>query len=343
MIDPRSLNFGQKRIGHGEQVFVIAEIGINHEGDFAACARLTEAAATAGADAIKLQTVDPDENYAAGTESHELFSRALLTRDETARIFDLARSLGLEPFTTAGDRQTVEWIERLSPAGYKISSGLLTTTPLVHFVASKRRPVILSTGMAELKDIERALEVVASAGCEDVALLQCTSLYPAPEDTLNLAAIRLLHDLFGLPVGFSDHSLGVTAAPLAVGAGAAIIEKHITLDTNRPGFDHGISLDPDAFKQMVGAIRIAERMMGAAEKRPTEAERGNAARYHRRLATRRAVSAGASLQADDIGFLRFPVGAGGMAPDDYWRVLGRRSARTLGKFEPISEADLDPE
>lgn len=340
MTNTKAFAFGDKRIGSGEPVFVIAEIGINHEGDFDACARLTEAAAKVGADAIKLQTVDPDENYAPGTESHALFSRAVLSPDETGRIFALSRRLGVEPFTTVGDASTLEWVERLEPSGYKISSGLLTATPMIHFAARTGRPMILSTGMAEESDIARGLEVAREAGATDLAILQCTSMYPAPDDILNLAAIRPMAAKFDVPVGFSDHSIGIEAAGLAVAAGAVIIEKHISLDVTRPEFDHRLSLEPEDFRRMVDGVRRAERMMGSSEKRPHAAEREAATRLHRRLAARRDLGAGEALSAENIVLLRFPEGTDGMAPDAYWSVLGRKVIDPMARHAPITETNL---
>ncbi len=338
---PESFAFGTRRIGPGAPTFVIAEIGINHEGDEAVCAQLVEAAARAGADAMKLQTVDPDESYAPGTPSRELFARAVLSRAATARMFALARARGMEAFTTAGDRVSMDWVRGLDPAGYKISSGMLTTTPFIDHAARKGLPLIMSTGMARLADVARAVAVARQAGCRDVALMQCTSVYPAPEADLNLATIRALEDAFAVPVGFSDHSLGIDAAPLAVAAGARLIEKHITLDRARPGFDHRLSLLPDEFAAMVAAIRRAERMLGTAEKAPTSAERDNAAHYHRTLAARRDLGAGRVLDAQDIGFLRMPAGSGGLAPDRYRATLGRILKRPLPRYDAIRESDLE--
>ena len=340
-IRPASFSFGTRRIGPSAPVFVIAEIGINHEGDVAACASLVEAAARAGADAVKLQTVDPDESYAPGTESHTLFSRAALSREATAEMFALARRLGLEPFTTAGDRPSIDWIRRLDPAGYKISSGMLTTTPLVEHAARQGLPVLMSTGMAEMLDIAEAVAVARRAGCRDVGLFQCTSIYPASLEELNLSSIPVLEQTFGVPVGFSDHSLGIEAAPLSVAAGAVMIEKHITLDKSRPGFDHRLSLEPDEFVAMVAGVRRAEAMLGRPEKRLGAQERSNASRYHRKLAARRDLRAGETLAADDISFLRMPADAGGLAPAAFWSVIGRRLKRGVTRHQAVVEDDLE--
>lgn len=338
---PAAFAFGTRRIGPSAPVFIIAEIGINHEGDKAACAKLVEAAARAGADAMKLQTVDPDESYAPSTESHTLFSSAALSPEATFEMFGLARRVGLEAFTTAGDRASIDWVSKLDPAGYKISSGMLTTTPLIQHAARKGLPLLMSTGMAEMADIDNALAVARRSGARDIGLMQCTSLYPAPEEGLNLRVIRTLEQHCGVPVGFSDHSMGIDAAALAVGAGAVMLEKHITLDTTRTGFDHRLSLNPDTFKAMVDAVRRAERMLGAEEKALSADERSNAKRYHRKLAARRDLAAGQALAEADIAFLRVPPGSPGLMPHAYWEILGRKLKRPLPRGQAVLTSDLE--
>jgi N,N'-diacetyllegionaminate synthase len=338
---PAAFAFGARKIGPSAPVFIIAEIGINHEGDVGACARLIEAAACAGADAMKLQTVDPDESYAPGTESHALFSRAVLSREVTADMFALARRLGMEAFTTAGDRATIDWVRKLDPAGYKISSGLLTTTPLVAHAARQGLPLLLSAGMAEMDDIERAVSVARKAGCRDIGLMQCTSIYPAPIEQLNLGSIRTLEQRFHVTVGFSDHSQGIEAASLAVAAGATMVEKHLTLDKNRFGFDHHLSLLPDEFAAMVSAIRRTEVMLGSAEKALGTQERASAARYHRKLAARHDLKVGHKLCEEDIGFLRMPLGTDGLEPDTYWSVMGRKLKRPIARHHAVVADDLE--
>ena len=333
--------FGTRKIGPSAPVFVIAEIGINHEGDVDVCARLIEAAARAGADAMKLQTVDPDESYAPGTESHALFSRAVLSREATGAMFALARKLGMEAFTTPGDRGTIDWVRKLNPAGYKISSGLLTTTPLVEHAARQGLPVLMSTGMASDADIERAITVAQAAGCRDIGLMQCTSIYPAPDKELNLSNIRGLEQRYCVPVGFSDHSLGIEAAPLAVAAGAVMVEKHISLDKRRPGFDHHLSLVPDEFAAMVKEIRRAEVMLGKLDKVVGAQERANAARYHRKLAARHDLGKGHKLGEQDVSFLRMPPDTGGLDPDSYWSVIGRKLKRAVARHHALVEDDLE--
>jgi sialic acid synthase SpsE len=171
--------------------------------------------------------------------------------------------------------------------------------------------------------------------------MQCTSIYPAPIEQLNLHSIQALAQQFNVPVGFSDHSLGIEAAPLAIAAGAMMVEKHLTLDKSRPGFDHHLSLLPDEFAAMIRAIRRAEAMLGSADKTLGAQERASAVRYHRKLAARHDMQAGHTLGEDDIGFLRMPPGAAGLEPDTYWSILGRKLKRPIERYRAVVAEDLE--
>lgn len=330
-----ALAFGGRMVGAGHPVVVIAEIGINHEGSVETCARMIEAAAAAGADAIKLQTIDPDENYVVGTESHELFSRAVLSREDTAAMFRLSRDLGMEPFTTAGDRPTIDWVDRLNPAAHKISSGLLTNVPIVRYAARTSRMLVMSTGMAETSDIDEAVATAKGAGTSGICILQCTSIYPCDDVNLNLATIGWLADRYECASGFSDHSLGDLAATLSVAAGARMIEKHMTLDSSRAGYDHHLSLEPHGFAELVRRVRRAEQIMGTREKVLTDQERGAAARFHRILVARRDIKPGEVLDEDNVGTKRPLPGTSGMQPNQLEVVLGSVADRAFRKDEPI--------
>lgn len=331
-----SILFGNRQVGNDAPVLVIAEIGINHEGDAEVCARMVEAAVAAGADAIKLQTIDPDRNYVPGTESHNLFSTAMLSREQTAEIFSLIRQLGAEPFTTVGDFATLDWVRRLDPSSYKISSGLLTCLPIVARVAATGKPLLMSTGMAFLEDVDSAVEAARLAGANQLMLLQCTSLYPAPMDRLDLASIRHLSERYGLLTGFSDHSVGSKAAALAVAAGAVAIEKHFSLDPSRPSFDHAISLDPRGFKQMVQVIREAEAARGKAEHAilpDIREKRRLASRY---LGAIQPIAAGQFLTEANVGFLRLADTGNALPAAAFDEILGARAATDLVLHTPLT-------
>jgi len=180
----QNIPFGSRFIGANEPVLIIAEVGINHEGDVNLCSQMIEDAHEAGADSVKLQTIDADANYAAGSPSHELFGKSALDQEEMARMFSLIRSLGMEPFTTVGDVATLEWVEALEPTAYKISSGLMTHAPMLEHLLRTKRPLLLSTGMADISQIDEAVRICENAQ-GGFGLFHCTSLYPAPPETLN--------------------------------------------------------------------------------------------------------------------------------------------------------------
>jgi len=301
---------------------------------------MIEAAAESGADAVKFQTIDPDANYARGTPSHDLFSKAALKREETAELFSLAREKGLCPFTTVGDLATLDWVDQLDPSVWKISSGLLTASPIIAHAAKTGRPLLISTGMAVVKEIDDAVETARNNGSNEIGLFQCTALYPAPKETLNLSAIGWLEQRYNLPVGFSDHSEGTEAAALSVAAGSCMIEKHFTLDRTRPGYDHAVSLDPSGFQKMTEAIRRAESMRGKAEKQPSVSEREKAVMSRRQLGAIRDISSGETISTMNTGFLRFPGGVVGLQPDAFDRVLGRTTKKNIEMHQPLNEKDL---
>lgn len=332
--------FGARVVGPTEPVLVIAEVGINHEGDAEVCARMIEEAVKAGADAIKFQTIDPDRNYQPETESHRIFSAAVLDRETTARMFRLVRELGAEPFTTAGDFATLEWVDRLDPAAHKISSGLLTCTPIIAAAAKTGRPLVMSTGMAEVADIDLAVAAARDAGNREIALLHCISLYPTPFEKLALASIGWLERRYGVPAGFSDHSEGIQAAALAAAAGAVMIEKHFSLDSTRAGFDHGISLEPREFKQMVQGVREATLARGCpySEGAPGLADvRNKMSRY---LAVIAPVSAGDRLDERNVGFVRLIDQSGVLPASSFDQVRGKRAAKDMAPFTAITKASI---
>jgi sialic acid synthase SpsE len=336
---PPPVPFGRRYIGPDAPAVVIAEIGINHEGDRAVCLRLVEAAARAGADAIKLQTADPNENYAPGHPSHALYAKARLGRDGTAEAFAVARRLGIEAFTTTG-LADLEWIAALDPAAFKISSGLMAHLPLIRRLAGYGRSLIMSTGMSEADEIDEAVSAARSLGCRHMVVMQCTSLYPAPDESISLATINWLAERYGMPGGFSDHTTDEDTPALAVAAGARVIEKHFTLDTGRAGFDHHISLDEAGFSRMTARVRRADKLIGRPAKGLSALQKETAARMRRTLVAARAIKQGATITADDIAIMRPPRSDGALLPRDLDRVLGRKAARTIEQWSAITADSL---
>lgn len=334
------VRFGSRHIGAGHPAVVIAEIGINHEGDVGRCREMIEAAVDAGVDAVKLQTADPDEHYAPGSESHQLYTRAILTQPETAAMFDHAKSLGVEVFTTCGDMPTLTFIESLDPAAHKISSGMCRHVSMIRRIAETGRPMILSTGMAEWPQVDAAVQAAWQTGLRDLAIMQCVSLYPAQPEQTNLAAMSVMEQRYGIPAGFSDHTLGIEAPRLAVAAGATCIEKHLTFDTAREGFDHGISLNPTEFKELVAGIRQVEKVLGSGEKIMADAERINSDRFRRYVVARRPLAEGTVLSLAELAVMRLPQGKSGVPAEKLESFVGKTMRQAVNQFDPIPENTL---
>lgn len=321
-------------------VYVIAEIGINHEGSAERCAEMIRDARRSGADAVKLQTIDPDVCYVQGTESYKIFKGSTLTKDETSRMFEFAKQNNIDILTTCGDINTARWVDRLNPSGWKISSGLLTHTSFVRQVASFGRQMIMSTGLSSVSEIDEAVRVVESTGNTDITILQCTSLYPAPETKLNLSCIQSFSRRYPYKIGYSDHSEGIDAAFLSVAAGASVIEKHFTYDTSRCGYDHHISLEREGFSEMVKRIRLAEVMMGVEDKELDAEITNNRKRYLRTIVATRPLEEGDKLTEDNIGVKRPMPGKQGADPKLYELILGKEVKRSIGKDEPVAIEDI---
>ena len=324
-----------------DNVYIIAEIGINHEGDVEKCREMIYSAAESGANAVKLQTIDANANYVVGSESYKIFKGSELTREETSDMFDLARAKGLEIFTTAGDIETIKWVEEFKPSCWKISSGLLTHIPMVRYLASLGRPLLVSTGMASVDDIDLAIETIRSAGNSNISLFQCTSLYPAPVDSLNLSTISWLKERYNCKVGFSDHSLGGDAAFLSVGAGATLIEKHFSLDNGRSGFDHKISLNPNGLKEMIGRIREAEQIMGEPIKYVSEPINKMREKFLRSVVAIDSILKGDIFSSENIGVRRTLSDKKGSEPKYFDTMLGLIAKKDFNVNDPITIEEIN--
>jgi N-acetylneuraminate synthase/N,N'-diacetyllegionaminate synthase len=335
-----------RTVGAGEPVFVIAEAGVNHNGDVALARRLVDAAAECGADAVKFQTFNVDalltreapkagyqvETTGEGESQRDMLARLELGADRLAELRDRAAKHGLVFFSAPFDEASADVLEALDVALFKVPSGEITNLPLLRHVAGKRRPIILSTGMASLDEVGEALDAIRAAGDPPVAVLHCLSAYPAPAGEVNLRAMDSLAARFGCPVGFSDHTLGIEVAVAAVARGATIIEKHLTLDTSLPGPDHRASLDPAEFRAMVKAIRVVESALGDGVKRamPSELDTRRVAR--KSLVAARPLKAGQRVGAGDLLSKRPGTG---ISPAELPRVVGLRLTRDVAVDELI--------
>jgi N-acetylneuraminate synthase len=318
-----------------EDVFIIAEAGVNHNGDLAMALRLCDAALAAGADAVKFQTFRAEDLVLPGAPTAQYQARQTGQQDQFAMLERLELShaqheaikshcdaLGIEFFSTPFSVAAVGMLVRLGVRRLKLSSGELTHRALVERAAAARLPLLVSTGMATLAEIREALQWVTAerGGLDAVTVLHCTSAYPAPDDALNLNAIASMARDLGVAVGYSDHSLGIEAPLAAVALGAKVIEKHLTLDRGSPGPDHSASLEPAEFARMVAGIRRVSAMLGDGVKVPNAQERDTALVARRSITAAVDIPAGVVIQ-DNMLACRRP--ATGIAPREWPRVVGR--------------------
>ena len=255
-----------------------------------------------------------------------------LTQEDFADLHSYAKRQGIEFLSTPFDCTSVDALYKLGISAFKIGSGEITNTPLLKRVAKKGRPIILSTGMSSLCEIETALMVMEREGASDIILLHCVSEYPCVPEHLNLRAISALRNAFGKPVGFSDHSLGVNMSVAAAALGARVIEKHITLDKTLPGPDHKVSLEPDEFKHLVGAIRDVEKALGDGIKRPTPLERDTRTLVRKSIVAKVDIPAMAVITRDVLDTKRPAIG---IQPAFLWKVIGRKAAVDIKKDEAL--------
>lgn len=329
-------------------VLIIAEAGVNHNGDLTLAHRLIDVAAEVGADAVKFQTFVPEKLVASDTpqaayqvknmgrrQSQLAMLRQLaLPFEAFAELKAHCDDAGIEFMSTPFDAESVTFLAELGMQRFKIPSGELLSTPYLRQIAQLDRPVILSTGMATLEEVRHGVETLLNAGLsrQHLTLLHCTSSYPTPPEAVNLRAMETLARTFDLPVGLSDHSEGLEAAIAATALGATVLEKHFTLDKTLPGPDHKASLNPDELAKLIEAVRTTEVMLGDGIKRPTVAERETAQVARKRIVAARDIAAGERLCEENITLMRASSGWFG----DRWdALLGQKAPRTFTKGEGI--------
>jgi len=341
------IRVGARRVGSGEPVYIIAELSANHGGDYGRAAELVKAAATAGADAIKLQTytadgltLDSDEPpFLVGTGTpwsgrrlHDLYAEGSMPWEWQPKLKRLAEAHGLQCFSTPCQLDAVDFLLQMDVPCFKIASFEMVDHDLVRAVASTGRPLIISTGMATMEEIDDAVTAARGAGASELALLRCNSAYPAPPSEFDLRTINHMAVTWGVPVGVSDHSLGIAVAVAATALGAALIEKHLTLSRQEPSPDSAFSLEPDEFAAMVRAVRETEAALGGLRYGPSPAERSSVA-FRRSLFVVAPVSPGQTLTAANVRSIR---PGDGLAPKYLPMVLGRCATREIRPGTPLS-------
>jgi len=332
-----------------DSVYVIAEAGVNHDGDVAVAKALIEVAADAGADAVKFQTFDSDRLVTAEAEKadyakettdaeesqREMLRRYELTRDDHRRLQSYAADCGVTFLSTPFDGESATFLDELDVPAIKLGSGELTNKPLIEHVTRFGRPMIVSTGMATMGEVRTAHDWIRAVDPDaDVAFLHCTSAYPAEMTDVNLRAMQSMRAELPTPVGYSDHTTSTYTPGLAVAAGAAIVEKHFTLDSTREGPDHEASLEPEQLATAVDVIRDASNALGRHEKTPTAEEEANKLDIRKSIHATTRISAGESFTEENTAILR---PANGRAPAQWEATLGQVAATDLAAGDPVTD------
>ncbi|MGB6476314.1 MAG: pseudaminic acid synthase [Candidatus Sulfotelmatobacter sp.] len=341
------ITIGKRTISAGQPAYVIAEVSANHHQDFDEAVRIIHAAKDAGADAVKLQTytadtitIDsdrPEFRVGGGTiwdgrNLYQLYREAFTPWEWQPRLKIVANDLGLDLFSTPFGATAVDFLEKMDVPAHKVASFELVDIPLIRKIAETGKPLIMSTGMASVEEIEEAVQTARQAGATQIALLKCTSAYPAAPEEMNLRTIPELSRRFAVPAGLSDHSMAISVPVAAVVLGACIIEKHITLSRSTPGPDSAFSLEPQEFKAMVGAVRDAEKALGAVHFGLSEKEAGMRV-FRRSLFVVQEMRQGEPFTAENVRSIR---PGHGLHTRHLTEVMGRRATRNIERGTPLS-------
>lgn len=340
-----------RKIVPGESCFIIAEAGVNHNGELERALQMIDAAAAVGVDAVKFQTFDADllasantpkagyqqKNTGAEENQYEMLKKLELPKSAYQYLFKACREKDIIFMSTPFDETSVDFLDGLGMPVFKIPSGEITNAPLVKYIAQRNKPIIMSTGMAEMDEIDAAVKIITGEGNQQLALLQCTSNYPVAAENVNLRVMNLLAHEFGFPVGFSDHSLGIELSVAAVAMGACIIEKHFTLDKELPGPDHQMSLEPHELKDLVQAIRNVEKAMGDGSKTMTNSEKNTAEVARKSIHYKQDLSQGTILREEDLIMLR---PGNGVSPLKMAEVLGKQLKKAVKARSILNLSDL---
>jgi len=341
------ITIGKRRVGAGCPVYIIAEVSANHHQDFDEAVKIIHAAKQAGADAIKLQTYTADTITIAsdrpefrvgggtlwdGRTLHDLYCEAFTPWEWQPRLKRVANDAGLDLFSSPFDDSAVDFLQQMDVPAYKVASFELVDIGLIKKIAGTGKPLIMSTGMAACAEIEEAISAARSAGAIEIALLKCTSAYPAPAEEMNLRTIPELSRQFGVPTGLSDHTMGIAVPVAAVALGACIVEKHITLSRATPGPDSAFSLEPNEFKAMVDAVRVAEKSLGEIHFGPVGRENASLV-FRRSLFVVQDMREGEVFTAENVRSIR---PGQGMHTRHLPAILGRNAARDVQRGTPLS-------
>jgi sialic acid synthase SpsE len=324
-------NFWSSKVAHGNQPYVIAEIGSNFDQDIDVAKRLIDAAAAANAHAVKFQLFKADRLYPNGGNLYEIFKSIELNPEWLPLLAKHAKEQGLDFLASAFDFDSVDLLEDINVPAHKIASSETTNLSFLNYVASKNKPIFLSTGMCDMVDVQEAVNICSEAGNNQLVVMQCGSIYPLPVSQANLRTITTFSNLFGLPVGFSDHTTSNTSAIVAVGLGSTTFEKHITLSRESKGPDHFYALEPNEFSEYVNCINDAYQSLGSPKKEMLSVEREIGRREG--LYFSRKMNSGEVIQLADIDTRRPALG---VRARYIHALVGATVKRTVEKDEPIT-------
>lgn len=339
------MKIGEREIGKGNPAYIIAEMSANHAGDISRAKEIIHAAKEAGADCIKIQTYTPDtitidcdlpyfhisDGTWNGENLYQLYKKAYTPWEWQKELLEEAKKTGIDFFSTPFDNTAVDFLEEIGIEFYKIASFELVDIPLIEYVASKGKPMIMSTGMATLAEIDEAVNAVRNQGNNNLALLCCASAYPAITDEMNLRTMQNMGETFGVPCGLSDHSMGSIGAVTAVALGASIIEKHFCIDRSIENPDSSFSMNPTEFKQMVCDIRQAEKAIGRVQYGSTEQEKPSQI-FRRSIFCVKDIKKGEKLTQENVRIIRPGYG---LAPKYYKDVLGQVALKNIERGTPL--------
>lgn len=346
------LRIGNRAVGPGEPAYVIAEAGSNHNRNFDTAIELIDVAARCGADAVKFQTFRADALVARtshpivtlsdefarfGKTVHDMFVEVEMPLEWLPRLRDHALERGITFLSTPFDERSADLLAELGVPAFKVATYEIVHIPLLRHLARMGKPVLMSTGMASVGEIEEAVDAVQGEGNNQIALFHCPIGYPVSPENVNLAVMDTLRQTFGVPVGLSDHTLGIAIPIAAVARGATLIEKHYTLDAKQPGPDHGFAIEPDELSALVKGVRDVERAIGDPRKRCLPTEQVHYLRGRRSLFASVDIQAGQMISRDMVAVLRPGVG---LAPKFLDTVVGRSAKRNLRPFDPITWDDV---
>ena len=326
-------------------VYIIAEAGVNHNGSYELACKMVDAAKAAGVDCIKFQTFKSKNLVAHNAQKAEyqkdttgdgsqvdMLKKLELSYDEFAELKAYCDKVGIMFLSTPFDFESINFLNSIDMPFWKIPSGEITNLPYLVALAKTEKPVIMSTGMCEMGEINAAIEVLRKNGTTDIKLLHCNTEYPTPFEDVNLRAMQTMRDAFNLEVGYSDHTKGIDVPAAAVAIGATVIEKHFTLDRNMEGPDHKASLEPDELADMVSSIRNIEKALGTGDKTPSTSERKNIAAARKSIVAKHSIRAGEVLSDDNITVKRPGTGISPMQWND---VIGTKAIRNFDEDELI--------